>query len=261
MERKIVRAALLALAILAIGVLVLPSTVTLFAGQHTWYYKEALPCEKCHADVADEFQSSANYHPPGNTYPVWEACVLCHQVEPLYPGDVSQEAGKHAATVVPCDYCHYPEATAFDNDPHYPFVKAAEEDDQMPNGTEACVACHTHAEVKINFTWKKYMTFGFEVNADGDRDDPNDLGGGTDLLTLNDTTNYGTSASIWNATDGFGANGTETHYVVDYGAFVSDRDYNNATPFNESNPEWGSELSYGDTPTDAEDYGNISNQH
>jgi vancomycin permeability regulator SanA len=45
MEKKIVRIALVALAILAIGILVLPSTVTLFAGQHTWYYKESLPCE------------------------------------------------------------------------------------------------------------------------------------------------------------------------------------------------------------------------
>ncbi len=213
MEKKVVRIALVLLAVFAIGVLVLPSTMTLFAGQHTWYYKEALPCEKCHADVADEFQSSANYHPPGNTYPVWEACVLCHQVEPLYPGDVSASEGKHAATVVPCDYCHTPEANAFENDPHKPFVDAAEKDDQMPNGTEACVACHTHAEVKINFTWKKYMTFAFEVNATADRE------------------NMTSAETLWSATDDFGANGTETHYVVDYGAYVADSDYNNATPF------------------------------
>ncbi|MFW6186333.1 MAG: hypothetical protein ACOC5C_06600 [Halobacteriota archaeon] len=236
MEKKVVRIALVLLAVFAIGILVLPSTMTLFAGQHTWYYKEALPCEKCHADVADEFQSSANYHPPGNTYPVWEACVLCHQVEPLYPGDVSQSEGKHAATVVPCDYCHYPEANAFDNDPHYPFVEAAEDDDQMPNGTEACVACHTHAEVKINFTWKKYMTFAFEVNAEGDRTDANALGGDSA---------YGTSASIWNATDDFGANGTETHYVVDYGAYVADANYSTVYPFKS-----GTNATEGEEPDD-----------
>lgn len=183
---------LLLLAIMAIGVLVLPSTVTLFAGQHTWYDKGALPCEKCHADVADEFQSSANHH-PGD-------CVMCHQVEPLYPGDVSAAEGKHAATVVPCDYCHYPEANAFDNDPHYPFVKAADEDDQLPNATEACVACHTHANVEINFTWKKAMTFGFTANATADRQKQ-------------------TTEDLWDPTQDFGANGTETHYIWEYQAF------------------------------------------
>ncbi len=231
MERKIVRIALVLLAVFAIGVLVLPSTMTLFAGQHTWYYKEALPCEKCHADVADEFQSSANYHPPGNTYPIWEACVLCHQVEPLYPGDVSKSAGKHAATVVPCDYCHTPEANAFENDPHLPFVKAAEDDDQMPNGTEACVACHTHAEVKINFTWKKYMTFAFAVDADANRNDPNFEG--TD------------ASGLWYNTTDFGADGEETHFVVDYGAYVADKDYDQAYVFAN-----GTNATYGYVPQD-----------
>ncbi len=233
MEKKLVRIALVAMAVLAIGILVLPSTITLFAGQHTWYYKEALPCEKCHADVADEFQSSANYHPPGNTYPVWEACVLCHQVEPLYPGDVSQSAGKHAATVVPCDYCHYPEANAFDNDPHKPFIDAADTSTQMPNATEACVACHTHAEVKINFTWKKYMTFAFEVNENADRD------------TL------ANAEELWNVTESFGANGTETHYVVDYGAYVADKNYDESYVFAD-----GTNLSTGDEPTEDDDYEN-----
>jgi len=208
MEKKIVRLALVALAILAVGILVLPSTITLFAGQHTWYYKEALPCEKCHADVADEFRSAQNYHPPGNTYPIWEACVLCHQVEPLYPGDVSYEKQKHAATTVACEYCHYPEANAFDNDPHWQFVKSAEADPLLPNGTEACVACHTHAEVHINFTWMKYMTFGFDVNASANRTDP-----------------WTAGEYLWkeNATFvPFGAAAEETHLVIDYGAYLYD---------------------------------------
>lgn len=130
--------------------------------------------------------------------------MLCHQVEPLYPGDVSYEKKKHAATVVPCEYCHYPEAKAFDNDPHYEFVKQAETDTQMPNGTEACVACHTHARVEINFTWMKYMTFGFETNVSADRSDP-----------------WLAGEYLWNlAFNGnFSANDTESHYVWEYGAY------------------------------------------
>jgi hypothetical protein len=219
MEKKIVRIALVALAILAIGILVLPSTITLFAGQHTWYYKEALPCDKCHADVADEFRSADNYHPPGNTYPIWEACVLCHQVEPLYPGDVSPAADKHAATVVPCEYCHYPEAYAFDNDPHFEFVKTAEGDDQMPNGTEACVACHTHARLDISFDWAKYMTFEFKVDPTADRSDAWIAGEGLwDNIAHG---GYGT---------GFGYVGSETHYVFEYGAYSNIRHTDAYTP-------------------------------
>ncbi|HID42904.1 MAG TPA: hypothetical protein EYP30_03870 [Archaeoglobaceae archaeon] len=202
MKNDIAKFAVVVVAFMALSILVLPSTVTLFAGQHTWYYKEALPCEKCHADVAAEFSSSSNYHPPGAVYPVWEACVLCHQVEPLYPGDVNEGVGKHAATVVACEYCHWQEANAFDNDPHFEFVKTAEQDDLMPNGTEACVACHTHTRIEANFTWMKYMSFGFRVNPEGDRNNPAEAG-----------------ERLWFATEEFGANGTETHYIWEYAAY------------------------------------------
>jgi hypothetical protein len=210
-DKNIGKFAVVILALLGISALVLPSTVTLFAGQHTWYYKETLPCEKCHADVAEEFKSSSNYHPPASAYPVWEACVLCHQVEPLYPGDVSSSAGKHAATVVPCEYCHYAEAHAFNNDPHFEFVNTAENDDQMPNGTEACVACHTHTRVEANFTWMKYMSFGFKVNPRGERNNPWEAGEG-----------------LWFPTQEFNASGTETHYIWEYGAY---KDWNHSEPY------------------------------
>jgi len=210
-DRSISKFVLLALSFFAISVLVLPSTVTLFAGQHTWYYKEALSCEKCHADVAEEFQSASNYHPPTDAFPVWEACVLCHQVEPLYPGDVSYEEGKHAATVVPCEYCHWAEAHAFQNDPHFEFVNVSEQDDQMPNGTEACVACHTHVQVEADFVWMKYMTFGFRVNPEADRNDPWTAGEG-----------------LWDATTDFGAKENETHYIWEYGSYT---DLNHSVPY------------------------------
>jgi len=58
------RIALMAIAVVAIGIFALPSTVSLFNGQHSWYdltdYSEGhttVPCEKCHADIADEMDS------------------------------------------------------------------------------------------------------------------------------------------------------------------------------------------------------------
>lgn len=200
MDKKTGKIALFVVVAVAVGILVLPSTVTLFAGQHIWYQKERVPCQKCHADVADEFKSDENHHPPGSTYPISEACVVCHQVEPLYPGEVSKSKEKHAATLVPCDYCHNPEANAFGNDPHKKFIVNASNSSQLPNATEACVACHTHARVQINFTWNKYMTFAFGANESANRNDT-------------ETVYY------WNATQPFGANGTEKHIVKNYNAY------------------------------------------
>ncbi|MFO7967509.1 MAG: hypothetical protein R6U44_07920 [Archaeoglobaceae archaeon] len=205
MERRIYKITVIFIALLAIHILVLPSTVTLFAGQHVWYQKETIPCQKCHADVAEEFKSPMNHHPPGDVQPIWEACVFCHQVEPLYPGDVNQGEGYHAAALVPCDYCHWEEANAFENDPHKPFVESAENENMMTNGTEACVACHTHVQVEINFTWRTHMTFGYTANADADRNDPSTAGEG-----------------LWNTTEDFGAEGIESHYIVNYSAYLNE---------------------------------------
>jgi hypothetical protein len=61
----------------------------------------------------------------------------------------------------------------------------------------------------------KYMTFGFQVNASGDRSNP-----------------WLAGEYLWTPTESFGANGTETHMVWEYGAYsttdenASDPSYN-----------------------------------
>jgi len=53
---------LLAVAVVATGIFALPSTVSLFRGQHSWYELSAdgnnVPCEKCHAGICDEMAST-----------------------------------------------------------------------------------------------------------------------------------------------------------------------------------------------------------
>ena len=108
---------LFAIAIVTIGIFVLPITVSLFAGQHSWYDLSAgpsdVPCEKCHADISDEMQSGeSGAH--GNL-----TCAMCHRslftgyeyarVQREYfvgpqgtiPGNES-----HAASTVKCMNCH-----------------------------------------------------------------------------------------------------------------------------------------------------------
>jgi len=195
------RLILIAIAMLALGVLALPSTVTLFAGEHVWYKPEELPCQKCHADVAAELTDPSNYV---HNWSVPEACYACHKVNGTnyYPGSPSLTFKKHAATVVDCERCHdVGYLTCFENDPHYEFVNKSKESSHLPNATEACVGCHTHARVQINFTWAKYEKFNATVNESADRS----------------TTNAG--PGLWNVTD-FCTNGTETHFIWEYGAYV-----------------------------------------
>ena len=117
------RIALLAVAVVAIGIFALPSTVSLFSGQHSWYdLSESVggvsgvnnvPCEKCHADIADEMISSDNGVHEDLT------CAMCHRTpftgytyarghysigSGEFPPTPGEEA--HAASAVECMDCH-----------------------------------------------------------------------------------------------------------------------------------------------------------
>jgi len=138
---------LLTIAVVAVGVFALPSTVSLFSGQHAWYNLSTgtndVPCEKCHADVAEEMEQLAGPH-TGETGYGRLKCGYCHRTFKIEQGDtdpntnetpgngydqypdvnLSLEArylytyasgdgsgatpGKqaHAASTIPCMYCH-----------------------------------------------------------------------------------------------------------------------------------------------------------
>ena len=84
------------IALVGIGVFALPSTMSLFAGQHSFYNIDAtgnqVPCQKCHGDVKAELTSNANTNPANG---------------PLTPGP-------HAA--FKCEYCHRIEAGSASGD-------------------------------------------------------------------------------------------------------------------------------------------------
>jgi hypothetical protein len=111
MEPKSDKIALLAVAIVAVGIFALPNTVSLFSGQHTWYDLSAgpndVPCEKCHAEIADEMQSGENGAHGDLT------CAMCHRTpftDYTYgSGNGSGSAPgeeAHAAAVIECMDCH-----------------------------------------------------------------------------------------------------------------------------------------------------------
>ncbi|AEA46756.1 hypothetical protein [Archaeoglobus veneficus] len=106
MDNKIPKIIIIIITFFAIGVLVLPSTASLFAGQHLWYdlsgQDNDVPCVKCHADVHTELMSS--YHR--------NIGCSCHRADiNITYAEVKGTAvvpGKqaHAASTVACMLCH-----------------------------------------------------------------------------------------------------------------------------------------------------------
>lgn len=200
---------LLFFAVLAIGIFVLPNTISLFAGQHVWYDLTPdgnnVPCEKCHADIMDELISSGVHE---NL-----SCGGCHRTDTGVDGyadgsGTGAEPGKgaHAASTEECMLCHdgrklpntnfthyyldpstcsqchigpiilAAAAGGFNitNDPddtgshaaHLKFVEDAINETTLVGSNEACVACHTHTAVKLNWTHRTSI----EVNTTVDYD-------------------------------------------------------------------------------------------
>ncbi len=74
MNSKII---LLSVAVVAVGLFALPSTMSLFSGQHTWYTGENVSCKKCHQDIYDEITSSSNQvHTDAG---MAQNCEQCHR--------------------------------------------------------------------------------------------------------------------------------------------------------------------------------------
>lgn len=206
---------LILIAVIAIGIFALPSTMSLFSGQHNWYdlvpEGNQVPCEKCHADISDELSLSGAHK---NL-----SCEHCHRTDAAvgyyagdWGGDVDYGTGAHAASTEDCMICHdgqygdtnfthynipsnpssvecvkchpgffgsgdpYPPTAGGFNisgDPndsgskaaHIAFVLGSKDDNSslMEGTNEACIACHTHVAIDINWTHR----YKLSLDADG----------------------------------------------------------------------------------------------
>jgi len=220
--------ALLAIAVVAIGIFALPGTISMFGGQHNWYDVSPpggndVPCEKCHGDVADELGNSGPHvnmkcwycHRTGNltgyTYASGDGggaiageeahaastveCMACHEGFVDNAQDVKNCLSCHfgATSVHPvewrdpsiCGDCHVTgggsahgkslEAGGFNltvnsSDTgsaaaHWAFVNdSIHNSDLMEGANEACIACHTHVAIDIN--WTKEYNMALTATAD-----------------------------------------------------------------------------------------------
>ncbi len=239
------KALLLAVILTATGLVVLPNTVSLFAGQHYWYNLSGtgndVPCEKCHADVFEELsQSTFHIHWGDKTKADREDCAACHrsnlniQYASVNGSYTAYTPGKeaHAASVVACMLCHQANASEATWAPgyyaggfnvsmmgvsspynysnatfngmyaaHNAFVAKAIEDTTLQDSNEACIACHTHVAVKINWTHARSLEFDIGI-------DKNSIttSYGPHNWTITNWSVNGTAWDIvWGNTTGYGA--------------------------------------------------------
>lgn len=182
------RILLLSVAVITVGLFAMPSTLSLFAGQHTFDKAgNTTICAKCHSDVLTEIQFG-NYHksliPAGAG---GNECKGCHTSATvagnliprgnqsgngtatsvgLYIANGSFAYGNgtnisvgsvHAAVTVECKACHY--AVDFTNDAHKDFADNTTAEPWLKGANEACIGCHT--KVAVNMTWIRYSGYNY----------------------------------------------------------------------------------------------------
>ena len=111
------RSLILSAAVVAAGLFVLPATVSMFAGQHSWYdpKDQGIPCEKCHWLEYEEMRGvERTDHVPhvGVSRGVEWAfdCEECHSVtmniSSHHHNGTIDHTPAHAATTLSCLDCH-----------------------------------------------------------------------------------------------------------------------------------------------------------
>lgn len=166
------RILLVGIAIVAIGMFALPETFALFSGQHNWYDTGLadsatdgldVPCRKCHSDIQAELDSGG--YP--NTQHNGQSCYGCHIIAPSNSGlNWAGNGDFHAASAPACLDCHdggiATNASGILNGPeevHKPFAAGAVSSNLLKSANEACIGCHTHVAVQVNWSKKYMLTF------------------------------------------------------------------------------------------------------
>lgn len=105
---------LLTVAVIAVGLFALPSTMSLFTGQHTFYDGANVSCKKCHQDIYDEIGSDTNRY---QAHYSKRDCSGCHKTTTSSGANISNNSWRlsskgtvifkaHAAVTVECLACH-----------------------------------------------------------------------------------------------------------------------------------------------------------
>ncbi|VVB93393.1 Cytochrome c7 c [uncultured archaeon] len=191
MNSKII---LLSMAVVSVGLFAMPSTLSLFAGQHNFVAPDNVTCQKCHQDIYDTIQSSDMHNSLGdNGATAWNSgsndnalgkCVGCHRVSDTFtnvsvpygsltgwfnqtPAGLGFGSTHTMVVTLECVQCHTAVPGKFNdpNETHNPYYGQAYSASnsstiQLKGANAACVGCHTHTVVTLNWT----RPTGYNVN-------------------------------------------------------------------------------------------------
>jgi hypothetical protein len=181
---------LLIMAVTVSGIFILPNSMALFSGQHTFDKAgNSTICAKCHSDVVTEIQSG--YYHKSLIAGSPNDCMACHTASKisstLIPlgnksgnqtvdvsvgldianGRFTMANGTnitglnlHSAVTVECVSCHY--AVNFTDDAHKPFANNASSQGWLKGANAACVGCHTKTRVEMTWTRKGGYNYSFD---------------------------------------------------------------------------------------------------
>ena len=193
---------LLSVAILAIGLFVLPQTMAMFVGQHTWFSVRTSEsqyelCEKCHVNEVAEWRANTANGGAHSQYVTDETDnCFCHQInetalanfglnESMAPGAYGlnfehwnetgnvtgsgedwywrSNATPHAAVIIDCVDCHYTEMEQIENtDSAHYAFWNQTKNADNTDNNTACMACHTHTH--LNITWTRIEGLIIDAN-------------------------------------------------------------------------------------------------
>lgn len=189
----------LTIAIITIGIFLLPNTLALFSGQHTFDKAgNTTICAKCHSDVVSEIQAGS-YHKSlipasgSNT-----ECKGCHTTSTIASDLIPMGNGSgrnasagylvglnittgnfttangtnltgnvlHAAITVECASCHY--AVNFTDDAHRSFSDNSTSLTWLKGANEICIGCHTKTRVEMTWIRKGGYNYSYDfMNSSG----------------------------------------------------------------------------------------------
>jgi hypothetical protein len=150
------RIALMLIAVVAIGIFALPSTMSVFGGTHTWYdiAGGGVPCAKCHADKYEEL-SMSDFHTTFAGGDSSDDCYMCHRADRdirYAKGGGTPGVDTHAATTIACMPQKISVISDGDHAVHNAYVQSAVDSNMMEDSNEACIACHTAVPMEIDWT-------------------------------------------------------------------------------------------------------------
>ena len=176
----------LLIALLTIGMYFLPTTLSLFSGQHTFTSGTEVSCRKCHEDIYSQIANAPTDSPHLSGFAA--NCQGCHRTGGIYIPlqddlisgiskgthelNITADPNAHAAVTVECVFCHdliisnsttsNPQEIRGSDEAHQTFYNASNQSTILKGGNEACIGCHTHT--MVNITWVRKT--GYNMNVD-----------------------------------------------------------------------------------------------